>query len=249
VQEYWEQRETEYESGIKSHAQASEYGRGMAKVFADYQPMLDAQGIKDHASATRYLLNAHYMLSTANDDQRAQFFATLARSYKIDPQKLSASWQGQVNAPQETAAEKANRERIDRLENDRKAERDATYAAVKADVDKEIAAFEADPAHLYFKEVAREVALLMQDPNISLKAAYESAVWANPVTRAKEQARLQTEAEAKAKKEADEKAAAALKAKGTTVKGDERHRASPDLLGSMDDTLRSTFRNIQNRQE
>jgi hypothetical protein len=119
--------------------------------------------------------------------------------------------------------------------------------ALKASTAAEVDAFAKDPAHPYFDEVADHITLLLRDPKISLKDAYEQAVWANPVTRAKEQARLQKETEEAVRKAAEEEAKKAAAARGTKLRGKDGERASPDFVGSMDETLRETYKEIQGR--
>lgn len=246
VQDYLLQRETEVESGFKTKNEVETYGKSLRETIAPYQPLLDAQGIKDHTHAVKFLLNAHYRLSTGHDDARAQFFASLAKSYKVDLAKATAAAAAQPY--QETPAEKEHRERLERLEQESLRTRESQFNALKAEADREIAAFAGDPANIYFKDVAEDIALLLQaDDKLSLKEAYERAVWANPVTRAKENSRLQADAAEKTRKEAEEKAKAAEKARGTRVRGEEKHRASPDFLGSLDDTLRETLATIKSR--
>lgn len=246
VQDYVLEREAQVEQGFLSNKEAVDYGKALKDAIGPYQPLLDAQGVKDHASAVRYLLNAHHQLSTAPEETRLGLFARLMQSYKIDPAKLQAALQADPSRPQPTQAEIELRERMERLERERQAETNARYEAVKADVAKEVAAFAADPKNVYFKDVEGQIALLLQDPSITLEKAYEMAVYANPVTRAKELARISEETAAKAKKEAEEAAAAAEKARSTRIRST-RERASPDPLGSMDDTMRETLEKIKSR--
>lgn len=250
VQAYVEQREAEVEAGFKAAGEDTRYGKTMKETLAPYEALLTAQGVKDHGFAVKTLMNAHYILSTEQGPKRAEFFARLAKNYGVDLNAAvaAAAASGQQQA-EETPAMRELRERTERLENDRRQDLSRQFETLKAQSAAEVEAFASDPAHAYFKEVADEVVLLLQNPKITLEKAYEMAVYANPVTRAKELARLQKDAEEKTRKEAEEKAAAAEKARGTKVKGDERERASPDILGSIEDTMRSTYRNIQNRQE
>ena len=81
----------------------------------------------------------------------------------------------------------------------------------------------------------------------SLKDAYEKAVWANPVTRQKEIARIQTEAAAKLKVAASKEAEAAKRASSANVRGRETRRAPTEPKGTMDETMRDTLEKIRNR--
>lgn len=250
AQAYIEQREAEVEAGFKSYGELSTYGKALKEVMQPYEALLTAQGVQDHGHAIKAVMNAHFVLSTKTPDEKARFMAQLAKNYQVDGAKVAEYFAAAASGGlQETASEKANRERIDRLENERNTERKTAFDALKAQSANEVAAFAADPKHPHFSEVAREVALLLQDPQLSLEQAYERAVYANPVTREKELARLRQEAEEKTRTEAEAKAKAAEKARGTKVRGKEEERGSPDLVGSMEDTMRETLGKIKGRQE
>lgn len=246
VQAYIEQREAEVEQGFLAQSDVAKYGKALKDVLSPYEPLFQSQGV-DHATGMKFLLNAHYVMSTAEPVKRMQFFAGLAKSYNMDLNEV-VKHAATAAAPQdETPAQKEMRERLERLESQTQRDSAARLDALKAEADREVAAFAADPAHPYFSEVQAEVALLLRDPKITLEKAYEMAVYANPVTRAKELSRLQKETDEKARKEAEEAAAAAEKARGTKIKGEEKERASPELLGSMEDTMRETLKSIKSR--
>lgn len=252
VQAYIAQREAEIEEGFRGYAEKSKYGETMRGAMQPYEALLTAQGVKPegHDRVLRTLLNAHYVLSTEQPEGRASFMAGLMKNYGVDLAALTAAV-GTAGAQQqeETPAVKELRARTDRLEHERRTELSNRVEAVKAQTAAEVEAFASDPKHPYFKEVAGEMTLMLANPAVTMEQAYESAVWANPVTRAKENARIKTEAEALAKAEADKAAEAALKARSTKVRGDPTERESPDLLGSMEDTMRGTLKNIKSRQE
>ena len=89
----------------------------------------------------------------------------------------------------------------------------------------EINIFAADPAHPYFDDVANDITALLRGGGAKdLADAYDKAVWANPVTRAKEQARRDAltpeEREAEDQRIAEKRAAlmrAATAAAGTKM--------------------------------
>lgn len=246
AQAYIDQREAQTEEGFKAQTEVANYGKALKETMQPYEALLTAQGV-GHTAAVKAVMNAHYILSTESPEGKAQFMAKLAKNYGVDLAKAVEA--SAATTVQETPAEKANRERIERLEADRHNEKSQQFAALKAQSAAEVEAFASDPKHPYFNEVAAEIALLLQDPKLSMEDAYGRAIYANPVTREKELARLRQEAEEKARTEAEAKAAAAEKARGTKVRGQEEHRASPDLIGSMDDTLRETMGKIKSRQE
>lgn len=251
AQDYIAQREAQVEEGFKANAQAVRYAQAVYGVMQPHQALLDSQGIKNHVEFVNSLVQAHYVLSSQPDTARYPYIANVLRTYGLDPAKVAEAVTalGTEQKPQESAAERELRARVAKIESDKQLEHTERFKALKAETDAQIAAFAADPAHPFFEEVAGEVSLLLADPRITLEKAYEMAVYANAVTRAKELTRLKTDAEKTAREEADKAAALALKNRGTKVKGEERHRASPDLIGSMDDTMRETLATIKSRQE
>ena len=106
--------------------------------------------------------------------------------------------------------------------------------------------FAADPAHEFFDEVSEQIVPLINS-GYSLEDAYQNAIWLNPVTRQKEIDRAAKEAESKALEEAKKEAEKARKAKSANVRGRDTSRTPTEATGTMEDTLRETFREIQNR--
>lgn len=247
AQAFIEQREAEIEEGFKKYGADAGYAKGVRDVMTPYEPLLTAQGVKDHTVALRAVMNAHYVLSTAPIEQRAKFFADLAKNYQVDFEKATAAYK--ATTPAESDEAKALRLRVEKMENDRAQENTRAHESFRAQAAAEVEAFASDPKHPYFNEVASEIALLMADPQMSMEQAYERAVYANPVARAKELERISKETAEKLRKESEETAAAAAKARGTKVRGEEHERASPDLIGSMDETMRETYKKVQSRQE
>lgn len=248
AQNYIEQREAQVEDGFKAQGEAVNYSKSIREVFAPYEALLTSQGAPNQAVVLKSLLHSHQTLSVGTPEQKANFIAGLCKTYGVDAAAAAAAF-AKDPAAQMTAAERELKGRLDALENERKTSQNATFAALKADSEREVAAFAADPKNPYFEEVSGEVALFLRDPKIGLAKAYEMAVYANPVTRAKELARLEKEAGEKVRADAEAKAAAAEKARGTRIRGKEEEKASPDLLGSIDDTMRETLKNIKSRQE
>ena len=81
---------------------------------------------------------------------------------------------------------------------------------------------------------------------IELQDAYDRAVWANPVTRAKE---LAKQAESQAQAILDKKKEEALKAKkasSTNVRNIKTNNQSSEPLGSWDDTMYEVLERLKN---
>lgn len=244
VRAHLARRESEMAKGLEQYKTGYNYGKQLNDVLKAYQPLLDAQKV-GHADAVKYLMNAHYVMSTGNDADRTKFFAQLMKQYNVVPEAVTKAFGDEAPLIDPKVSELE--QRISAFEMQQKELNARTIAEAKAKVDAEVQAFASDPKHPYFNEVADHIALLLRDPRITLEQAYEQAVWANPLTRAKEQARLHTEATAASKKAAEEEAAKKAAARGTVVKGRDSGRSAPDFIGTLDDTLRDTLKEIRGR--
>lgn len=245
VQELVERREKDFLDGIEQYKGDAGFAKQIRETLAPYQALMTAQNITDPAVAVRGLLNAHYQLSQPDEAARISFMTNLLKQYSIDPEKLFAATKSTSEISDPTML--AMKKQIDNLSTSMSAEQTRQVAEVKAKLDAEVAAFATDPAHPYFEEVATEIAVLIRGQNLDLKEAYERAVRANPQTWAKEQDRIRKEIETDVRTKAEEEARKSREAKGTNVRGRESQKAPTEVLGTMDDTLRSTYKEIVNR--
>ena len=173
VQEILEQREADMAAGVEPLKADAALARTFKDVLTPYQPLLDSQGLKDPAYVVRSLLNTHYQLSTFDDAKKAQLFVDLAKLYKVDLQKAVA---GLDEVPFINPSLQEVLGRLDKVEGSITAERTAAVNELRSKTMEEVKAFASDPAHTYFNDVADHVVLLLQDPRISLKDAYEQAL-------------------------------------------------------------------------
>lgn len=244
VQELVEKREADFHTGLEQYRGDAGFARQIRDVIAPYQALITSSGVAPDI-AIKGLLNAHYQLSSADEGQRTAFMANLLKGYRIDPAKLTAALGDTVTL--QDPALKPLQDQITKLTADISAGQKAQLEAATNQINKEVEAFASDPAHIYFNEVQVDMAHLIRGSNLTMQEAYERAVRANPATWAKEEVRLRTEIETKIRKEADEAAAKARKARGTQVSGGTTDRAPTELLGTMEDTMRETLKDIQNR--
>lgn len=240
VQEYIRKREEDFTNGITQYKQAADYARAVHSVVQPYMAHLQSRGV-DVPTAMRALLNADYTLSTADPDKKAALFTKLMQDYGVDPAKL-----GKLPAEPDPNT-KALTDRLAKTEGVLNEFQTAQIEERRKEVVKAVDKFAADPKNLYFAELSDDIVKLI-NAGYTLEEAYDKAVWANPVTRAKEQVRTSKSAEEARKKAASEAALAAKKAAKANVKETPSNRSAPtSLLGSMDDTLRSTMRKINER--
>lgn len=241
AQDYYEQREKQMLDGLEQYKENSGFGRQLRDVFTPYRALLQAQGV-DEVKATQYMLNAHYRLSSGSPQQKAEYMSQLAKSYGIDLAML---------APQQEEAQvdptvRALQEKVGSLESVLTTQQQREQQSLQDKIRADIEAFASDPKNVYFDECADDIAALIQAGN-TLETAYEKAVYANPVTRAKEIARLQTEHEKSLREKAEREVAAARSAKSTNVRGRDTRRTPTEPKGTMDDTLAATLKEIKER--
>lgn len=233
VQDYWETREKQMLDGLDQYKGDANLGRTLKEVITPYKPILESAGL-DETTAVRSLLNAHYRLTQGTVEQRKAAYDELGKNLgliegeKIDPQVRQLQ------------------EKLTAIESTITTSQQRALQETQAKVSKDVEAFASDPKHPYFDEVADDIVAMIQAGR-SLDDAYEKAVWANPVTRQKEMARLQTENDAKLKEKAKQEALKAKQASSTNVKGRDTRRSPTEPKGTMEDTMKETLREIKTR--
>ncbi len=218
------------------------FGRDMQRVITPYLPVIRASGATP-AEAVSALLNTAYILRAGSPQQKQQALLSVAREYGVDlgqPQPTGAS--GEANP--EVAALKAEiaslRQQLTPLAQQ------YTYSQqqTQADIQRDLAAFAADPANSHFHEVkAHMAALLRSGLAADLKDAYDQACYARPDIRTTLQAQARAAEEQKRRSEEQARAAAA-KAKGISITGGPGAAASKSAPSdrSLRDELVANFR-------
>jgi len=243
VQDEILKREGDIFKGIEEYKADANIGRGFKDVLRPYMGVLQQHGI-DPIRQVDVLLRAHIALSTAPLEGRVRMFQQLATEYGVDASDIDDL--RQVDPTTSRLQEKLNALESKMLEKEQ-----SEFGVKQATLRNELESFASDPKNPYFEEVAGDIAALLRSKvATNLPDAYSKAVWANPVTRAKEQARLQTEQAEAARKLAQDKVAVARQASSATLhtKSKQSRVARNTPLGSIDDTLAETFRAIQSRQ-
>ncbi|MBM3491279.1 MAG: hypothetical protein FJX68_12690 [Alphaproteobacteria bacterium] len=234
-------REKQMHEGLEQYKADAQYGKRLRDVFTPYKAVLSSQGL-DESQAAQYLMNAHYRMTTGSPAERQDLLAQLARSYGVDPASLAAASPALAADP----AIKALQDQFAALKDGLTAQEQTARARTMEQTRKQVEAFAADPKHAYFDEVADDIAGFVKG-GMALDEAYEKAVWANPVTRQKELARVQTEREAEFKAKVKADAEAARKASAANVRGHDTRRTPTEPKGTMEDTMRATLREINSR--
>lgn len=232
AQAYIEKREQQMLDGLEQYRNEAGFAKSLRGVIEPYKQVLQAAGLNE-TTAVQSLLNAHYRLTQGSQEQRISAYRELGRNLGLQAQD-----ENQAQPDPELLAVK---QEVTQLRQSLTQREQAAQQEAHSKVAKEVEVFASDPAHPYFEDVADDMMVILQGSKATLQEAYEKAIWANPVTRAKEQARILTEHETKLKENARLEALPKQKAKSVNVKSRDTGRAPTEPLGSWEDTMRGVL--------
>lgn len=226
-------RENDFHKGLEQYRDMANIGQTLDKEIQPYADLIRQQGTTAQ-NVVRDLLGMQHKIMTGSSEEKAQIVAGILRDYQIDTDAVNA-------ALQQPAAPKPDPQ-FTQLASEVNTLKTQLSQAQLAPFQEQVNQFAADPQNEFFSEVEDDMtALLAQGRAKDLKDAYDKAVWANPDTRSKLMARQQ-DAE---RKLAAEKAAEAKRAGSTNVQRKGKPPVAP-ANGTMEDTIRATYRNIAN---
>ncbi len=236
AKDYYRQREKQMLDGLEQYKQFAGYGRNLSEAFRPYQQILKSQGV-DEVKAVQYLLNAHTKLSDQDQGKRTQYFKELAGLYNID---LGQQMAGEAaNSPQMPDISPLLN-KVNGIESQLQQWKQREYQAVQSKVAGEVEQFASDPKNVYFEELSEDIVKFI-NMGFELKDAYDKAVWANPLTRQKELARVQTEQAQQLTEKRKQEAEKTRKAISGNVRSRDTGKAPTEPLGSMEDTMREVL--------
>lgn len=237
-------REEDMFRGLEQYKGAADLGRAYDSVIEPYRAVLSAEGVNPVELFQNFAGN-HYMLSKGAPEQKLALAANLLDSYGIDLIELAEHIGNAV--PSDPRVSALERE-IAELRKGQNQVRNQETQARRSQIDSEVEAFATDPKNIHFSELVDDIAKLMgTGAAASLQQAYDMAVYANPATKAKEQARLTAAAKATADTEAKTRGDKVARLTGTNVTTIPRQRDGTVPLGSLDDTLEETLAAIRSR--
>lgn len=241
AQEYYNKREGEFLTGLEQYKGDAGFARQFREVLNPYQASLRARGINE-TDAIRFLLNADHKLTQGSPEERRAFYQQLGRDLGFTDEQSAQSGEQQVTDP----LVKQLQSQVSQIQSALSAESRQRETQARTKADAEVKAFATDKTNLYFDEVSPDMVGFINQ-GFDLKTAYEKAVWGNPVTRAKELARIQTEAAAN--KASTEQVDAAKRATSVNTRGTETQRTPTETKGKFlsDDSLREDLRKIRAR--
>lgn len=236
-----EKRENDIFKGIEAYKPNAEIGRAVLQTLEPFAETIKKTGVHP-LKYVEGILQVDNILRKGSAEEKAAVWAKLAENYGMSGVALP---EPAYVDPQVKSLQSELQEVKSRLTSRESAEAEAARQTLKTEIDK----FASDPANAYFDEVASDMAALLQSGTAkSLADAYEKAVWANPITRGKEQARLSAETAAKKAAEDAKKASEAAKAKAASVKSGTHPGGKPVKGQTMDETLAETLKDINSRK-
>lgn len=236
VRDYWRTREQQMEEGVRPLKEEAAFAKRWRETVSPYGEMVRASGL-DEFGAVRALMEAHRALVSAEPGARRELFKQLQKDYGLAEEDPNASYVD--------PALKALQGEFRALKTSLERQAEGQRQAVLAEINKQIEAFAKE--HPLYNEVEEHIALLLQNPALTLEQAYEQAVWANPVTRAEELARMEAEKAEAAK----DRARQAAQATGVNVRGTEPRTQARDeapVGQKMDKTMEEALREIRSRE-
>lgn len=238
VRDYWRTREKQMMDGLEQYKGDAAFGKQFRSALDPFNDIIKQQGLEP-TKAVQALLNSHKLLSTSEAQQRKNYFLKMAKDYGVDLAPMTEN--EQVSRIQQE---------VERLNAEFRGQQEFIRQQKLSEITKEIEQFSQDPKHPYFNEVAEDITMLIK-AGYGLEDAYEKAVWANQLTRAKEMERLQQERESEAKRKSQEKAEAAKKAKSVNMRGLEGQSGTtaPKVrkMSELRDILRENHENLAGR--
>jgi hypothetical protein len=237
-------REEDFHKGYEPLRQKAEFADRIQQTIAPYTATLQSMQATPEV-AIQALLSADHALRYGTPAQKIGMFQKIARDYGIDI--------GQVGQMQQPAPMDPNiaalQEQVGQVTNYFARQQQEQQQRETQTVNSALAAFEADPKNSHFAAVRADMGNLIatvpemewQTRNVAdiLQRLYETAVWANPTTRALELAKQQeTEREAARKKAENAKQQGSVNVRG---------RPAPPAskpIGTIEDTIREKAREL-----
>jgi hypothetical protein len=243
AQEYIEKREKDFLNGLDQYKSSVEYAQSIQKVLQPYDQLLQSRGL-DAPKAIDDMMRAYTSLTNGSVEQRQAALTQMAKHLQIPFPTMAngTDTTGATVDPRLLTLE----QQIQQLNQVMTSQQQAALQAAQEKASAEVAAFASDPSHALFDECHEDIVKFIKAGD-SLQEAYDKAVWANPVTREKQKLSwFQTETE-KAKERARLDALPKQKARSVNVQSRDTQRTPTEPLGSMDETLRSTFRELKSK--
>lgn len=237
-----QRREADMFKGIEQYKGAAEVGNKYQNVMAPYADVLKQYNV-DPVEMTANLVKIHERLSFGSQEERESIVASIARDYGVDLAKVGAD-QAFIDPEVQRLKDENARLLAKQQEtvNKQRTTEFQTYLSAVEDFGK-------DPKNIYFNEVIEDMVPLLQNGIAKdIADAYQRAIRLNPVTWAKEETRIRTEAANKALE--GEKLRLAKLSQATSVNIQTQENGNGNTVNSaptMEDTMLETLQAMKKR--
>lgn len=247
VQQEILKREQDMFQGLEQYREKAELGGRYDKVVEPFKAVLAAEQV-DPVQLFEAFAGNHYLLTRGTPEQKLSLAANMLSHYGIDPTALVMAIGKNEPDPNADPRIAAMEKEIAELRSGQASREQQELNAKREAFEREVNEFANNPDNHYFAEVANDIAnLLKTGAATSLPQAYEMAVYSNPGTRAKELDRLASERAAAVKEAEAARVQSAEAAQAVNVKTTTKTRDGTMPVGSLDETLEETMRNINAR--
>lgn len=231
------QREDDFFKGIEQYKQAAQYAKVVQDMLKPMEPLFQARGLNPLNHLQSVIEADRQIASAQTPEQKVELFRQLAHYYgvQIDDSLFHA----------EDSTVSSLRNELNGLKTTLQSQAELVQKQELEKINNEIQTFINDPANKHFNALQHDIARLLETGACkTLKQAYDTALWSNPIVRQQvldEQAKEKSAAEEAEKKKLleESKKRSSVNIKSTNVK--------PIGKRSIDDTLEATFDEIQAR--
>jgi hypothetical protein len=236
AKDYYTTREKQFLDGLEQYKGDAGLAKQFKEILTPYKPMLTAAGVNE-TDAIKFLLNAQYQMTNGTPEQRRAAYERIGADLGL----VQAQAQANVDP-----AVKQLRDELNVIKSTLTQREQADLQVAQSKASSEVEKFASDKANEHFDAVATDMVPFI-NAGMSLADAYERAVWGNPVTRALEQAKLQTATEAKLKENARLNGLKARTATSNNVRGTESQSAPTEPKGKLFDDMGDILKEIKAR--
>jgi hypothetical protein len=202
------------------------------------------------------MLNASYKLETGTPEQKAQFLMQIARNTGADLSIFSEKGQNNEQGEAKPAYVQQLEQQVAQLQGYLQSQQTTAQQQEYQSHVQNVEQFKnettetGEPAYPFFDDVREDMANLIdieakQGRNLSLKEAYDRAVWARPDTREAMQMLTTKQQQAKQEKERREQAAKAKARTGINVRSTAPNSELTQATGSIDETMDEILKNLK----
>jgi hypothetical protein len=247
-------REEDSSKGVQMIKEKADFGTRLSDAASPYMAMIQSKG----ATLESFIVgqgNTMHGLQHGTQDQKIGILRGMAGLAGIDI--------ANIQPPSEIERQlQPYMSEINTLKQQINQQNQQTTSQQDFAINQALNAFETETdenglTHPYFHNVENEMVAIIpsikqQNPHFSnaevLQQAYDNSIWANPETRQQIQVQQDKKAETERKRKAKEAAAKAKRANKVNLpKKGQPASSQADTLGTLDDTMAETMRNIKNR--